>query len=215
MTRLARACVIVALTASVAASAARANGDPASDYLLIDNVFLTASIRPAQTPSGRQLEALAKDAQRKHFAVKIAVIATSSDLGLIPGLYGRPQAYARFLGQELRSFARYPGTLIVTMPAGFGVFGPGATSKARQALKRIPAPRTTAAEQLGHATVGAVRAVATANGRSLRADTGGSGGGSRTTIAIVAGIAAGLLTFGVVGFFGLRRWLLGGERAPQ
>src|SRR5262249_49953284 len=38
-------------------------------------------------------------------------IATRTDLGSVPSLFGKPKAYAQFLGEEIRSF--YTGPLLV------------------------------------------------------------------------------------------------------
>ena len=55
--------------------------------------------------------------------VKVAVIATSDDLGAIPSLMNKPDDYAKFLGQELAGF--YIGPLLIVMPSGWGVYDGG------------------------------------------------------------------------------------------
>ena len=97
------------------APGARADGDPASDTLYTQNVFLpyNAKIDPALAEELLQATAAAKSAGRP---VRVALIAVPTDLGAVPSLYGRPKAYARFLGMELQFV--YPGLLLVVMPQG-------------------------------------------------------------------------------------------------
>src|SRR5205823_1251261 len=95
-----------------AAPAARADGDPASDELLFQNVYF-----PAQEPSQASTEALERLASavyRRGDRVKIAIVYDQSDLGSVPSLYGDAPGYARFLGIELGLW--YVGPLIVVMP---------------------------------------------------------------------------------------------------
>jgi hypothetical protein len=47
-----------------------------------------------------------------------------------PARYGKPAAYARYLGLELRTL--YAGVLLVVMPAGFGVYDGGRSTAAQQ-----------------------------------------------------------------------------------
>ena len=128
-----RTALLLAVAAGVAAGTALANGDPASDVLPFKPVFLSAQ-DPESSPSGRELISLADEAKRKRFPIRIAVIYQASDLGLIRSYWRKPQPYASFLGKELVTFGRYKGTLVVAMPNGFGVFGPGATPGAKAAL---------------------------------------------------------------------------------
>ena len=125
---------LAAALAGTAAGTARADGDPASDVLLTDNVFLSFQ-SPYGSAEGRALEALAKAAKKQGFPMRVAVITQIADLGAIGGLYGKAQRYADFLAREI-TFV-YHGTLVVAMngkPGGFGVHGPGATPAARRAL---------------------------------------------------------------------------------
>ncbi|MGZ4401132.1 MAG: hypothetical protein ACXVYM_09705, partial [Gaiellaceae bacterium] len=52
------------------------------------------------------------------FAIRVAVIFSSYDLGSVTSLWRKPKTYARFLGVEL-SFV-YRQRLLVVMPNGFG-----------------------------------------------------------------------------------------------
>ncbi len=132
---LLRAVVLVALTAALAAACAHADGDPASDSLLFQNVFV-----PYRAPSP-SVAATLEDAADEVFAhgerIKVAVIYEPSDLGSIPSLFGHPSDYARFLGLELSLW--YVGPLLVVMPAGFGIYDGGhSTAAEAQALQSVP-----------------------------------------------------------------------------
>lgn len=105
--------VVVALALPFAV---RADGDPASDYLIGADAYLPYP--PPSAPARATLSAALAAARNASGRVKVAVIATPTDLGAIPSLYGQPGDYARFLGTEIR-FA-YPGPLLVVMPSGFG-----------------------------------------------------------------------------------------------
>jgi len=161
---------IAAALAGTAAGTARADGDPASDVLLSDNVFLSYQ-SPYGSAEGRALEALAKEAKQQHFPMRVAVITQIADLGAIGGLYGKAQRYADFLASEI-TFV-YRGTLVVAMngkPGGFGVHGPGATPAARRALARMKLPSTSVtAAELARLAATAMQRVAAASGHHLAA----------------------------------------------
>lgn len=126
---------LVAVVLAVGAPSARADGDPASDYLLLQNVYF-----PVQAPSAGAETALeqAVDAVYAHGdRVKVALIDSVQDLGAIPSLFGKPSDYARFLGAELGLW--YVGPLLVVMPAGYGVYDGGrSTAAEQQVLADLP-----------------------------------------------------------------------------
>jgi len=103
-------------------TAARADGDPASDVLATQPLFLPhdAGIPTAQQV---QLGELLQAAARNGYQIRVAVIASRSDLGSVTELWRQPQAYARFLDHELSLV--YHGPLLVAMPGGFGYYDPG------------------------------------------------------------------------------------------
>jgi hypothetical protein len=118
----------------VSVPAARADGDPASDYLVTENVFFPMEA-PSQAAS-TALEQAADDVYAHGDRVKVAVIYAVDDLGSIPSLFGDPEGYARFLGTELTYW--YGGPLLVAMPAGFGIYDDGrSTAAAEQALRSV------------------------------------------------------------------------------
>jgi hypothetical protein len=126
---------VIATGAALSAPVARADGDPASDYLLLQNVYL-----PVQAPSQSASAALDQAADEVYAhgdRVKVALIYTVDDLGAIPSLYGKPDDYAHFLGIELGLW--YVGPLLVVMPAGFGVYDGGrSTAAEEQVLRSVP-----------------------------------------------------------------------------
>ena len=191
-----------ALLALAASPAARANGDPASDVLPFKTVFLSSQ-EPSSSSSGRALLDVTAEARRKGVPIRVAVIYQQPDLGLIQSLWRKPQTYASFLGKELIAFGRYHGTLLVAMPNGFGVFGPGATPRAKQALAAVK-PSSGSLDDQARAAQTAVVAVAEANGVALSPPSSDSGTPSWLIILIVLGGAA--LIAGIA-FVALRGWL--------
>jgi hypothetical protein len=152
----------------MAAGRARADGDPASDVLAAQTVFLP---QDGALPSAQQSQ-----------LVRVALIATRSDLGSVTALWHQPAAYARFLGQELSQV--FHGTLVVAMPNGFGVARVGAGPAV--ALGRVPAPGSGAA--LGSAAITAVQRLAAAAGHRLSAPSGAisPGATARSATGVVA-----------------------------
>jgi hypothetical protein len=196
--------VLAVIAAAILASGAEANGDPASDVLPFSTVFLSI-VDPRTSSAGRELLAATQAAAKKKRPIRVAVISQPSDLGLIQSLWKKPQTYAEFLGKELFNFGRYNGTLVVSMPNGFGINGPDA-ARGKPALARLPKPNTNNLEQLGKDTADAVRQVAAANGYVLPASSG-SGSGTSGFMIILAALGGAAVIAGAV-FFALRRWLL-------
>jgi len=127
--------VTVAFAATVTAPAARADGDPASDTLLAQNVYF-----PYQSPTQAAAYALERTADAIYARgdrVKVAVIYDGADLGAISSLFGKPAEYAHYLGIELGLW--YLGPLLVVMPAGFEVYDGGrSTAAEEQVLRSVP-----------------------------------------------------------------------------
>ena len=126
----------VVFAAGSVVSVARADGDPGSDVLVFQDLFAgaDAGVSVAQQV---QLGAMLKSAQRAGLPVRVAIIASPSDLGAVTALWRKPRAYARFLGLEL-SLA-YRQRLLVVMPNGFGFNWPGhLTAPAYRLLAKIP-----------------------------------------------------------------------------
>jgi hypothetical protein len=118
-----RVVVLAALVAACAAAPlASADGDPASDYLYTQQVFIPFDIK---TPVAAQsdLHRTIAGANRAGFGIRVAIIGSAYDLGAVPSLWRKPQTYARFLGQELLFV--YKQRLLIVMPNGFGFFWKG------------------------------------------------------------------------------------------
>lgn len=202
--KLGIALLLAAAAAGAVAAGAGANGDPASDVLPFSNVFLSIQ-DPRTSPAGRDLLAQTKAAATKKRSIKVAVISQPSDLGLIQSLWKKPQTYAEFLSKELVSFGHYNGTLIVSMPNGYGISGPNA-AKGKPALARLPKPNTNDLEKLGKDTAVATRKVAAANGYVLPAPSD-SGSGTSGVVIILAALGGAAVVAGAV-FLALRHWLM-------
>jgi len=170
---------------------ARADGDPASDVLYAENVFLPqdASMSPNQQA---QLGALLQAAQRSGYRIKVALIASPTDLGSVTPLWDQPRNYALFLGQELSLV--YRGVLLVIMPNGFGLYGPGPVAAEQSALGGLHPP---GAGGLGTAALTAVERLAAASGYRLAIPNGvvapSSTAGSSDTLPWVAFAIGGAL----------------------
>ena len=127
--------------------AALADGDPASDVLLGENVFYPFS----PTVSNRlqaELNAETAAASRAHFPIKVALIASPADLGAIPSLFGKPQEYANFLDREISSSNNSP-PLLVVMRSGYGA--QGLDLAAAIAVVRLAAPAGASTDDLARA----------------------------------------------------------------
>jgi cytochrome oxidase Cu insertion factor (SCO1/SenC/PrrC family) len=189
---------------------ALADGDPASDFLYTQSVFLPTSASPAQRT---QLVGLATLSKQHGVPVKVAVISSAYDLGSVTPLWAKPQRYAQFLGAELSSL--YNGPLLVVMPNGLGMFRGGRPVVAdMRALRGV-----TIGPGLGGLVTAAetsVRRLASAAGRPLPAIPAAvppshqrsAPGGSRWPEALA--VIAVLLGLGVIG----AAWTVSVRRRP-
>ena len=110
----------MAVAFAVHAATAGADGDPASDVLATQALFLPQDAGVPAAQAG-QLESLLRAAAHAGYPIRVALIASASDLGSVTELWRKPQSYARFLRQELGLV--YKGPLAVVMPNGVGVTG--------------------------------------------------------------------------------------------
>jgi hypothetical protein len=125
------ALICACLAAATVAQSARADGDPASDYLLVQRVFVPYEAATAAKQK-RDLTAAVTAANKAGFKIRVAVIESAYDLGSVTALWRKPQTYARFLGAEL-AFV-YSQRLLVVMPNGFGFNWPKHSPKAAYAV---------------------------------------------------------------------------------
>jgi cytochrome oxidase Cu insertion factor (SCO1/SenC/PrrC family)/thiol-disulfide isomerase/thioredoxin len=160
---VAAALLALILVGAAVAPAARADGDPGSDVLVYQDLFV-GSDAGLSVQQQLQFSNLLKAANRAGFPIRVALIANPADLGAVTGLWRKPRAYARFLGIEL-SLA-YKQRLLVVMPNGFGYNWPGhATRGTYHALDQIPV--RPGGNGLLEAARTAVRRLASADGVSL------------------------------------------------
>jgi hypothetical protein len=143
------------------AGVARADGDPASDVLASQPLFLAqdAGVTVIQQA---QLAADLRAAQRDGYPLRVAIIGSSADLGSVTELWRQPQNYARFLGLELALIQN--GPLLVVMPDGFGTHHLGLSAGAQQA-----ALAGVRAGGLGASALVAIQHLAAAAGHPLPA----------------------------------------------
>jgi hypothetical protein len=163
---------------------ALANGDPASDYLLTQSVFLPFTTKVDQNEVTR-LSNLLRDAEQKKFRIRVAVILSPTDLGTAFSLFGKPEKYAQFLGLEL-AFV-YRDRLLVVMPNGYGYAVKGDPDpKASAVLKKLPAPGRSTTKEVDAAIVAVQRLAAREGHRLAAPKVGDSAGRDRLTIAAAA-----------------------------
>jgi hypothetical protein len=198
---------LLALACAWHPAAASADGDPASDVLATQALFLPqdAGATPVQRA---QLSALLAAAARSGYPIRVALVASRGDLGSVTALWRQPETYARFLGQEL-AFV-HKGPLLVVMPNGFG-------------LTRLGRPLSGAAglsapgAGLAAAAITAVQRLAAAAGHPLpvpnvQAPHAGAAGDAIAWIILAAGAVAIAVAWG----FSLRaRPLRTGGQAAQ
>lgn len=196
-----RALLVAAAAALVALPAAHANGDPASDVLITNQVYIGPEVPISNGDRGALTKTVAA-ANEHGYPIRVALIPFTSDLGTAVSLWRHPQSYAKFLGSEL-AFV-YTNRLLISMPSGFGFYhGRKPVAKEKAVLAKIPPGKTPTA--LTESTTQAVRALAAADDVVLpRISTGGSAWRDR---AIIAGV--GLLVLLVL--FVPARWFRRGR----
>lgn len=190
------------LAAAFAVPAALADGDPASDYLLSQPVFLPID-NPVSPNQAATFAKLVLGAEQSGLPIKVAVISSRYDLGSVPILFGTPQKYADFLGQEL--FYYYKGNLLIVMPNGYGIYDHGKSTTADQAvLAKLAPAHATNGNVLTAAATRAILALAKHKGVTLKASTSSGSSSSTNQERIEIGIA-GLVVLLLVGGAALLR----------
>jgi hypothetical protein len=193
-------------------AAAQADGDPASDVLALQPSFLPQDAGSSANQQA-QLTALLDAARRSGYPIRVAVIASPSDLGSVGELWRQPQTYARFLGEEL-SLA-YQGTLLVVMPDGFGVDRvghlppPSPVAGASSLFGGLEPPRLG----LGAAAIAATQRLAAASGHPVAVPSATvqvKSGNSATISWIVFVIGALLIVLAWTVSLRVRPWRLRG-----
>jgi hypothetical protein len=196
----------VALTSlALSVPQARADADPASDTLLIQDVFFP--YQPMVSGGvANALNQVVAEAKAAHFPVKVALIASPEDLGGLPNLFAQPQRYADFLDREIAYNA--PVALLVVMPAGFGTHSLGKQGELNPLLPVNPAPGS---DGLAKAAIAAVEKLAADAGHPLAAPkivaaaSGKSGGGTSPALTFGAPVLLVLIAAGAVALTRRRR----------
>jgi hypothetical protein len=195
------AALAVAATVLVAPTAAFADGDPASDVLLSQPYYLPYQPLVSKATTLKVKKVLAATVKAK-LPMKIAVIATPTDLGAVPDLFGRPQQYAGFLYSEIQpGFQQEQFGLVVVMPAGIGLAGSVNQPKLASAVRDVAISSGEDSDGLALAGAIAMEKVAKAAGHPIpeivpiSGGGGGSGFGARAVIVTLEllGLLLGVL----------------------
>src|SRR5919202_5402159 len=128
--------------------AAFADGDPASDVLLVQDVYSPYQPKLPK-PVSDALNATLKKARAAGYPLKVAIIATKDDLGSVPQFFGRAQPYAQFLEREIAFNQKVP--LLTVMPTGYGAAEAG--PKAVDALKGVKPPGSSDGDAMGRGAI--------------------------------------------------------------
>jgi len=154
-----RAALVAVAVLALLPAGAFADGDPASDVLLAQDVYYPYAPK-ASTQMTTALDGLLARVRKAGYPVKVALIQTPSDLGAYPNLFGDTQNYANLLAKEI-AFNSHPHLLVV-MPSGFG--GDNLGANVDSALKGIKVDDAAKSDGLIRAALAAVARIATANG---------------------------------------------------
>jgi hypothetical protein len=179
---------------------ARADGDPASDVLLTEDVFYPYSSSVSKGLA-EKLNGQTAAARAAGLHAKVALIGSESDLGADPVLFDKPQMYAKFLEQETIELAPYQ-LLLVVMPNGYGVSGSAADGAVQGAIGGLPKPAGATADDLARAATVALPRLASAAGHPLGSvhdvsSTSTSAGGSKPPAIAILALGA-ILIAGVI-----------------
>ncbi|HYZ81106.1 MAG TPA: hypothetical protein VE571_07545 [Solirubrobacteraceae bacterium] len=195
--RVASLLAAMIMVGAMAPSWAAADGDPASDVLLGQNVYYPYSPAVPRAVQAK-LDAETAAAKKAGWPIKVALIASPVDLGVIPELFGKPQDYAKFLSKEI-SF-QGPQPLLVVMAAGYGT--QGVSAKAAAAVSALPKPTGKTSTDLAQAARTAVAKLASADGHPIKGGAGAgnasSGAGSSTTPLLIGLIVAAVVVAGAL-----------------
>jgi hypothetical protein len=183
-----RMLLVAALAAALVAPAtARADSDPASDTLLLQDVFLPVE-PPVSSSLAGAIRGLAATMKKAGYPIKVAIIATPNDLGLVPQIFGKPQYYAGYLGREIDFNKK--NNLLVVMPAGYGTNN--VAPNVARALSGLKPPGSSL-DKLGRSTLDAMVRLSKAAGHPVKAPTVSGGGSSSTSPAVIFGVPVLLL----------------------
>jgi hypothetical protein len=185
-----------------------ANGDPASDVLPFQQVFLPYEA-PISSSAATRLKKTVAVANQKGYKIRVALIPFTGDLGTAVGLWRKPQPYSEFLGEEI-AFS-YTGRTLIAMPSGFGLYnGHRPVTRELETLRSVQPGATPTA--LAESSADAVRALAAKDGVAVPKSFGSSASHDRLVLAA----ALVVLVLGLVIPFQLvRRRARGGGQSPS
>jgi hypothetical protein len=212
MTSRIRSTAAPALLAAVALALAQpgpayANGDPASDVLLTDDVFLPFQPKPSATAATATKVYLRK-LKAAGYPLHVAVIASVGDLGDVPEYLGKPQLYADFLYPEIDFQVK--GPLLVVMAAGYGTHS--VSKKVKKAVEGADPPSGSDRDALPRAAVDVASKMADAAGHPVKPPKlpgGSSSSGSSAIVPIL--VLLGMVALGA----GLAFWKRASAGAEQ
>jgi len=166
--RRAAVAVLAAALLALVPSAARADGDPASDVLVMQDAYYPYA-PPTDPELKAALDGVLKAARGAGYPVKVALIASERDLGAYPSLYNDPNRYADLLARELPANRHGPKLtgqrILVVMPGGFG--GSNLGERVDEALGPVTIQAEAQSDGLAVAAIGAVARLATVNGHEV------------------------------------------------
>jgi hypothetical protein len=180
---------VFALGLASIAPTARADGDPASDVLLVKPLY-TPVAQKISPPVLKQLQRTIRSADASGFKVRVALILDRSDLGAVPQLFGHPTEYVQLLASEL--VYGWTGAVIAVQPSGIGVRNVKPLAPAQKLVGGIEVAAPASSDGLARAAISAIQKLAAADGHSVGgatapADTSSSSS-SKGPIAVAAAV---------------------------
>src|SRR4051812_25057655 len=217
MRRLAALAAAV-LVALAAAGAARADGDPASDFLYLGTLYPSLS-KPADGKHGDELRGLLKATREQGYPVKVALIVDKQDLGQYPRLLAAPQRYADLLASEIAIYKQPKAPILVVTPNGLGVAGNERIkgsgklvaithARAKALLAGLPASADPDGEALAEVAIAGVRQLAKKDGESLPTSVEPVGAPGTATAPAPKSSVSGWLVAGIVAALFFAAWLV-------
>ena len=166
--------------------------------LVSERVFFPYEVKLPRADTEALQDAI-RSATDQGVRVRVALIAHDFDLGSASLLFEKPQAYAKFLAEELGNFNR--DWLLVVMPNGYGIYkckprpregysdpceGTFHTAADEKVLAGVPPPRRS--EDFAAAAETAVRALGERHGASFGPGVWPWLAGAAVLLALGAGV---------------------------
>jgi hypothetical protein len=154
----------LALGLAARAPAARADGDPASDVLLLQSLY-TPVAQKISPPVLKQLQGTIRSADASGFKIRVALILDRTDLGSVPQLLGHPKEYVQLLSSEL--VYGWTGAIIAVEPSGIGVRNVKPLAPAQRLVDGIKVAAPATSDGLARAAISAIQKLAVADGHPV------------------------------------------------